>query len=500
MLVKDIIKKHKNNRGAMIQYKVKTLTYSEFYAVVEKKLQRFGNIGIRSENVGLFLPNSINYATGYFTIASLDKIIVPIPIMAKENEIVSTVDYCELDCIITDSENKGTILDSLKNYRYKVSVYDLDDDSVENNGKPERREFTVVNSAGESIDNVAVILHTSGTTSNPKRVMLTHKNLISNIKSNIASLDLTEKDKSLIALPMFFGYCNTAQFLTHLYLGASVYILEDMFLPNKFFSVVQREKITNFTCVPSMLLMLLTYKNISKYDISSLRYICFGGGSMPVERLRKLIELFPHVRFVQTYGQTEVSPRVTALLPEDALRKIGSVGKPIPNVQVRIVDDYGNDVSVGETGEIIVKGDNVMKGYYKRPDITNSTIIDGWLRTGDLARYDNEGYIYLSGRKKNIIINGGINVYPEEIEELLLNHYAVKEAYAYGIPHEFFGEVPAAKVVLNRETDHKPSPDDLINYCIEKLAGYKVPVEISFVEKIEKTKTNKTRRYREDSE
>ncbi len=498
MLIKDLIKKQKNNHSTMLQYKGHSLTYNEFNYIVENKLERFSNIEVNSNNIGLFLPNSINYAIGYFTITFLDKVIVPIPIMAKENEIVSTVDYCELDYIITDSENKGTILECLKDNEYKVSVYNLDDNSIENIGKLERREFTNLSYSTENNDNVAIMLHTSGTTSNPKRVMLTHRNLISNIISNITSLGLTERDKSLIALPMFFGYCNTAQFLTHLYLGASVYILEDMFLPNKFFNLVQREKITNFTGVPSMLLMLLTYKNSSKYDTTSLRYICFGGGNMPVEKLRMLIDLFPHTGFVQTYGQTEASPRVTALLPEDALRKIGSVGKPIPNVQVRIVDEYDNDLNVGEIGEIIVKGYNVMKGYYKRTEVTNDTIRNGWLYTGDLAQYDNEGYIYLVGRKKNIIINGGINVYPEEVEELLLNHFAVKEALVYGVAHEIFGEVPAAKVVLNQELVKKPSPEELINYCLDKLANYKVPTEIIFVDKIEKTKTNKVKRYKED--
>lgn len=499
MLLKEIIKNQKNNNSLMIQYKRDSLTYIEFNKIVDSKVIYLNNLKINSNNIGLFLSNSINYAIGYFAITFLDKVIVPIPVVAKEYEIISTVDYCELDLIITDSKNRETLLEYLKNFKYKISIYNLDDNFVIYIGKSMKREFTSLHHSINQDNNVAIMLHTSGTTSNPKRVMLTHKNLISNVISNISSLRLTRKDKSLIALPMYFGYCNTAQFLTHLYLGASICIFEGMFLPNKFFDIVQREKITNFTGVPSMLIMLLTYKNSSKYDTSSLRYICFGGSNMPIEKLRLLINLFPHSGFVQTYGQTEASPRVTALLPEDALRKIGSVGKPIPNVEVRIVDEAGNNVIQGDIGEIIVKGDNVMRGYYKRPQITNDTIKSGWLYTGDLAKYDEEGYIYLVGRKKNIIINGGINVYPEEIEELLLNHGAVKEALVYGISHEILGEVPAAKIVLNQKIDYKPSSEELINYCVDKLSKYKVPTEIYFVNKLEKTKTNKIKRYEGDN-
>ena len=203
-------------------------------------------------------------------------------------------------------------------------------------------------------DDVTIMLHTSGTTSDPKRVMLTHSNLINNVESNIQSLKLTVNDIVLISMPMYFGYCNTAQFLTHLYLGAIMVILDNMFLPKLFFQTVQNEKITNFTGVPSMLLMLSEYRYIDKYDISSLRYICFGGGKMPAEQLRRLIQDFKSVGFVQTYGQTECSPRVTALLPKDALRKVGSVGKPIPNVDVQIFDENDNFLSQRAIGEIAI--------------------------------------------------------------------------------------------------------------------------------------------------
>lgn len=219
---------------------------------------------------------------------------------------------------------------------------------------------------------------------------------------------------------------------------------------------------------------------------------------MPVEKLRELITSFPEIGFVQTYGQTEASPRITCLLPEDSLRKIGSVGKPIPGVQVAIVDDTGTPVEPGQPGEIIVHGKNVMKGYYKKPENTEKAIQNGWLHTGDIGRYDDEGYIYLVGRKKNIIISGGINIYPEEVEEMLLSHPAVKEACVTGVNHEWLGEVPIAKVVLHE--GESISVNALINYCCENLSGYKVPERISIVDSLPKTYTGKMKRVRDEGE
>ena len=496
MLLKDILIRKKYCDKIAIKFRNNTISYRELFREAENNAIMLKQITSNDiQNIGIFLPNSIQYAVAYFTIALMDKAIVPINIQAKKAEIKSTIEYCELKLIITNEQYKDVIKKFLDDFEYRTVVFSVDDKACDVCGG-EKEIFLDTSKSCKSGDenDVAILLHTSGTTSNPKRVMLTHKNLITNIRSNIESLNLTENDKVLIALPMFFGYCNTAQFLTHLYVGASIVIMDGMFMPYMFFKLVQDEKITNFTGVPSMLLMLLNYRNKHKYDISSLKYICFGGGNMPVEKLKQLIETFPSVGFVQTYGQTEASPRVTALLPKDSLRKVGSVGKPIPNVKVRIVDENGQDVAVGETGEIIVNGDNVMKGYYKRPEETAKVIKDGWLYTGDFGRYDEEGYIYLVGRKKNMIISGGLNIYPEEIEELLMCHPAVKEVCVIGENHELLGEIPIAKIVL-KENVKDISEGEIKNYCMDNLANYKVPSRIEFVNELPKTATGKIRRY-----
>lgn len=493
MRITELLERQSNNNKMALRHGDNSITYNDWYRYSDELSQRINTVKqVDTMNIALFLPNSIHYAIAYFAVLFSDRILIPIGIQAKELEIVSTIEYCEVDLIITDSRHRDFLVQALQEYHHRVIVYVIDTDETLVISKDKRfiakSEHLVQNG---SVDDVAIMLHTSGTTSNPKRVMLTHNNLIHNVESNIDSLKLTQDDKVLIALPMFFGYCNTAQFLTHVYLGATIVILDSVFLPKQFFQIVEKEKITNFTGVPSMLLMLLEYRYADRYDYESLRYICFGGGKMPVDQLKILIKKYPSIGFVQTYGQTECSPRVTALLPEYAIIKTGSVGIPILHVEVKIVNPEDNELPANEMGEIIVRGKNIMKGYYKRPDITSETIRNGWLHTGDLGYLDGDGFLYLTGRIKNIIISGGINVYPEEIEQLLLQHESVEDACVVGEEHKLLGEVPVAKVVLK----HEISQVELKLYCTEKLADYKVPSRFDIVDSLPKTYNGKTKRY-----
>lgn len=492
MFISDMLNKLSHSTTIALKQGDDSLTYSEWYEKSKSLSKRLDNCVLKdSATVVLYLPNSISYAIAYFGVLFSKKVIVPIGTQAKEPEIISTIEYCEADVIITDLAHKKFVYNSLESYSKKIYVFIIETNEIilihENNDFVKKSNY-LVQKGNE--DDVVIMLHTSGTTNNPKRVMLTHKNLMSNVVSNVESLNLTVDDRVLIALPMFFGYCNTAQFLTHVYLGASMVILDSFFLPKQFFQIVEKEKITNFTGVPSMLLMLLDYRYSDCYDFGTLRYICFGGGKMPVEKLKKLIEKYPSIGFVQTYGQTECSPRVTALLPNDSIRKIGSVGKPIPNVNVQVFDEKDNPVVANTIGEIVVNGDNVMKGYYKQPEISKETKRNEWLHTGDLGYFDDEGYLYLTGRLKNIIISGGINIYPEEIEQLLLQHECVDDVCVYGVEHDMMGEVPAAKIVLKADV----SIAELKKFCSKNLANYKVPVKFDIVNSLPKTYNGKIKR------
>ena len=212
---------------------------------------------------------------------------------------------------------------------------------------------------------------------------------------------------------------------------------------------------------------------------------------MPENKLKKLIIKYQTIGFVHTYGHTECSPRVTALMPQYSLSKLGSVGTAIPGVRVRVVDENMVDCLAFEVGEIIVSGKNTMIGYYKQQQITNETIQEGWVHTGDLGYLDQDGFLYLTGRMKNVIISGGINVYPEEIEQTLLEHECVEEVCVMAEEHERMGEVPVAKVVLRSEISAK----ELTKYCSSRLASYKVPVTFEFVQTLAKTYNGKIKRY-----
>lgn len=484
-MIKDILIRQMNNSNvAVIDYQ-NEYTYEQIYKCVVKHVMKIGKIG--SKSIGLYIDNSIDYIVGYFVIAFLDRIIIPIETTIKRKQLVSTIQYCDIDMIITNNKNYFKLTDMLKkeNKANTLYIYNLDNTNKIN--------FTWKNnlaSVEKSIADVAIMLHTSGTTSAPKKVMLTHENLICNILSNINSLKLTEKDRSLIVLPMCFGYCNTSQFLSHFYIGASIVIYDGLFLPNRFFWYIDRFSCTNTTCIPSMLYLIANSRN--KYQIKYFRYLCFGGGPIDITVINEVYKVLPSVGIIQTYGLTEASPRVTCLMPDDGKKKIGSVGKAIPGVCVKIFDEKDNELAAGKKGEIVVKGKNVMKGYYKKTQETKKVIRNGWLHTGDIGVLDIEGYLYVIGRKKNVIITGGMNVYPEEIEATIKEYQLVNEVVVLAKPHKILGEIPIAKITVRKKEGFDMAA--LYQYCRERLETQKIPKEIIIVDNIEKTYNGKIKR------
>ncbi len=487
MKVKDILFRQKENEKIALIYGNERMSYRELYEAVTEHVDFLKEKRI-NRNIGVFIGNSIDYAKAYFTILFNDKIIIPIENNISKDMMCTIVEYCELSLIIVNNTSITSLYSMLEDFNIKVDIYNI-----------ETKEYITMNETQsyimegeENLDDVVIMLHTSGTTSNPKRVMLTNENLITNIESNVKSLGLVENDRCLIVLPMFFGYCNSSQFLSHLYVGASIVIYDSTFYPKKFLSIIDKEMCTNTTCVPSMLYMIVKNCEREKYNLSSLKYLCFGGGRVSIELIKKLFVFFDKTGIVQTYGQTEASPRVTCLLPEDAEYKIGSVGKPIPNVEVKIFDELDNEVEPEVIGEIVVRGKNVMKGYYKNPEITNEILRNGWLHTGDLGKFDNAGYLYIVGRIKNIIISGGLNIYPEEIEEVLISTGKVKDALVTAEQHNILGEIPVAKIVpLDGVIT---SQEELLKICMDKLPTNKIPRRIEICEKLEKTYTGKIKR------
>ena len=333
----------------------------------------------------------------------------------------------------------------------------------------------------------AVILYTSGTTGPPKGAELTHANLAGNARTTHDTLlENTPDDVVMGCLPLFHVFGLTCA-LNAAVMGGSCLTLLPRFDGGKALSIIERDQVTVFEGVPTMFAAMLHQADRDRYDVSSLRLCVSGGSAMPVEIMRGFEEAFGCI-VLEGYGLSETSP-VASFNHPHAERKPGTIGTPIRGVEMRLVDDEGGDVRPGDVGEIAIRGENVMRGYWGKPEETAKAIPDGWFRTGDLARQDEDGYFAIVDRKKEMIIRGGYNVYPREIEEALYEHPAVAEAACVGVPHPDLGEEVAAAVAL--KPGQQADPDELRAWVKERVAAYKYPRHVWLVESLPKGPTGK---------
>ena len=342
-------------------------------------------------------------------------------------------------------------------------------------------------------DDTAVILYTSGTTGQAKGAELTHSNMLVNaIVARDLSLGHMEPEQNvvLVALPLFHSFAQTCQMNANLFHGATL-VLVPRFDPEVVLETMVREKVNFFSGVPTMYWALLAYAKQQKIDTApiaeNLRLCSSGGSALPVEVLHGFEKTFS-VKVLEGYGLSETSP-VATFNAADLPRKPGSIGLPVFGTEVRIVDDEDQDVPVNEAGEIIIRGHNVMKGYYKRPDATADAMRNGWFHTGDIARMDEDGYIFIMDRKKDMVLRGGFNVYPREVEEVLMTHPTVSMAAVIGVPHEALGEEIKAFVI--RKPGAEITEADLIAWCRENMAAYKYPRMIEFRDQLPMNATGK---------
>ena len=335
-------------------------------------------------------------------------------------------------------------------------------------------------------DDTAVILYTSGTTGKPKGAELTHDNLRSNVAVAVKLFDLGVGDVIFGGLPLFHSFGQTCTMNAAICCGATVTLLP-RFDPGKALEIIERDGCSVFEGVPTMYGALLHHPDRHKVDVSCLRVCASGGASLPVEILRGFEECFG-CKVLEGYGLSETSP-IASFNHPDRERKPGSIGTPIEGCEMKLADDDGNEVAIGEIGEILIKGTNVMKGYLNQPEATAEAIKDGWFASGDMAKIDEDGYYFIVDRKKELIIRGGYNVYPREIEEVLYEHPAVREAAVVGIPHDDLGEEIGAAVVL--KDDANADVDELRAFVKEQVAAYKYPRTIWLVDELPKGPTGK---------
>jgi long-chain acyl-CoA synthetase len=433
------------------------------------------------DRVGIMLPNVPYFPVVYYGVLRAGGVVVPMNVLLKRREVQFYLSDSGARLLFAWHDFAGAAEGGAQDAEAECLLV-----------KPGEFEQTVGAAtardqmADAADDDTAVILYTSGTTGQPKGAELTHANLSRNAQGSRDLFGYSADAITLGALPLFHSFGQTCGMNATLGGGGTLTLIP-RFDPAKALEIIERDHVNIFQGVPTMYGAMLHLPDREKYDTSSLKVCASGGSAMPVELLRGFEEAFG-CKILEGYGLSESSP-VASFNHADRERKPGSIGTPINGVEMKVVDDDGEEVAQGEVGEILIKGYNVMKGYWQRPDATEETIVDGWLHTGDMGRVDEDGYFFIVDRKKELIIRGGYNVYPREIEEVLYEHPAVREAAVLGVPHDEYGEEVGAAVALKE--GEEATPEELRDFVKEQVAAYKYPRVIWLVDELPKGPTGK---------
>ncbi|MGX6448345.1 long-chain-fatty-acid--CoA ligase [Patulibacter sp. S7RM1-6] len=458
------------------------------YAGLDAASQRVAgllrDLGVRDgDRVGIMLPNVPHFPLAYYGALRLGAIVVPMNPLLSKREVAFYL------------ENSGAKLllawhgfaEAAEGGAAEVEGAEVLLVEPEDIGKRVAAADPIEEVAPKAGDDTAVVLYTSGTTGRPKGAELTHHSIGSNVEACLGLYEPTEKDVLFGGLPFFHVFGQTCTLNVAVAAGAEVTLLP-RFDPTTALEIIQRDGVTVFMGVPTMHGAILHHPDREKYDTSSIRLLISGGSALPVEVLRGVKEAFG-APILEGYGLSETSP-VASFSRVDLPQKPGSIGVALDGVQLRVVDEHGQEVPTGEVGELQVKGPNVMKGYWRNPEATAKAIDDeGWFSTGDMARKDEDDFYFIVDRKKDLIIRGGYNVYPREIEEVLYEHPAVSEAAVVGVPHEELGEEVAAAVALKPGAE--VTVDELQAYVKEQVAAYKYPRKLWIVDELPKGPTGK---------
>jgi long-chain acyl-CoA synthetase len=478
-------------------------TYAEIDAKANQIANALREIGIvPGDKVALSCANLPFFPVVYYGILKLGAVVVPLNILLKSREIAyhladsdakayfcfegtsdlpigehgfrgfSETETCESFTILTLDPNAETLYENTKTFWQFIE------------NQPTEFATEQTNS-----DDTAVILYTSGTTGQPKGAELSHLNMLLNARLSDNMYPRSEEDVHLITLPLFHSFGQTVQMNAGFYNRATLVLLP-RFTPESALQLMQTHNVTLFAGVPTMYWALLNFTDADKFDLAKIAAnlrMCFSGGSpLPVEVLKGFEAKF-NTKIIEGYGLSETSP-VAVFNKHDASRA-GSVGFPVWGVEIRLVDENGNDVADGELGEIIIRGHNIMKGYYKKPEATEAAIKDGWFYSGDIGRRDEEGYLFIADRVKDMILRGGFNVYPREIEEVLMTHEAVSLCAVVGITNDELGE--EVKVYIVKKEGANADENEIIKWCKANMASYKYPRIVEFRENLPMTATGK---------
>ena len=487
----------------------KRWTYARINERINKLANGLAKLGVgKSDRIGIIHVNCNQYVESYFAVAKLGAIFVPLNFRAKTDELAYMIANAEAKILLLGSRYLDIINDMVPQLPTVKDYISIDNDS---GGITYYEDLINLSSSDELTcdigdEDITILMYTSGTTGRPKGVPLRHNAFVTYVLDNVDPASPDIEERNLLTVPLYH-VAGIQAMLAAIY-GGRTLVLMKQFEVKEWLETIQREKATRAMLVPTMLKRVIDNPDFDKYDLSSLKVITYGAAPMPFEVITKVIKVMPWVRFINAFGQTETASTITTLGPEDHIiegteeerkkklkRLASSIGKPLPDVEVRIVDEEGKALPPLEVGEILARGTRIMTGYWRDEQKTSQTITsDGWLRTGDMGYMDEDGYIYLTGRADDMIIRGGENISPEEVEEVLRSHPKIEEAAVIGVPDQEWGQQPRAVVVLKK--GEVATPEEIMEYCRSKLAGFKRPRSVVFTESLPRNPMGKVLRKR----
>ena len=480
---------------AAIVFEGKRTTFEELQNRVNRLANALRELGAGpGDRIGIVEVNTAAVVETYFASAKADGVFVPLNFRARADEMAFMIQDSAPKVLLAGGRYLDlidSIADDLDSVEHYVSLDGEREGWLSYEG--------LINSADDeemwpthAEDDLSVILFTSGTTSFPKGVMLSHNSFASYILSHVTPADPEVEESNILTVPLY--HIAGMQAMISAIYGGRTLAIQRQFEPSDWMRIVEEERVDRAMMVPTMLKMLMDHDEFHSHDLSSLRVITYGAAPMPVEVIRRAIVEFPNAQFINAFGQTETAATITMLPPDDhvltgdeeeverKLKRLTSIGKPLDDVEVRIVDEDAHDTPVGEVGEIVARGQRLMKGYWGQESQTAETIKDGWLYTGDLGYWDDDGYIFLAGRARDFIKRGGEMISPEEVEQVLHSHPAIEEAAIIGVEDLDWGERVRAIVVAAE--GQSVDEADVIEYCRQRLASFKKPESVVVVNEL----------------
>jgi len=474
------------------------LTYRQFDARINRLAHALMDIGIKKgEHVAILMFNCHQYLESYFALAKIGAVAVPLNFRLHAEELKYIVNSADAVALITDTAFGAAVRNMQADLPQVREYISVTPEPVEGmlhyesliQKYPDHEPLVLVEE-----EDPAFIMYTAGTTGRPKGAVITHRAEM--IMWTVMGAEVAWEPgvgnmgdlRALAAPPVFhlasFGYCQS-----HLLAGATIVMATQVFDPAEILRLIQNERIDSALLIPAMASFLLQSPDLGKCDTSSVRIWTSSGAILPTQTRSDIAKHFPNVKIFDVFGQTEMSPVVSVLRPSDALRKEASVGKAVACLEIRVVDGDDRDVPVGDVGEAVYRGPTVMKEYYKNPQATAEAFRGGWFHSGDLVRQDEEGFLYIVGRKQDMIVSGGENIYPAEIEDVLQSHPKILEVAVIGVYDEQWGESVKAVVVL--KPGETMTEEEVIEYCKQNLASYKKPRSVDFVSDLPHSSTMK---------